>query len=183
MIDTSTGYGERKIVDSRSGKTMMAKFETIWLCSHGAPRFFSADPDLCLPFFVKYLAGHGVKVNQRTARSAHKNGRIERSKRVFKYIYEKIGKENSNGDAHLATARTSFSSKRIFERSSVCAFKLTRGYLPEISGLRPKIMSTELMDAYIKTTVYRAIQKAIKSRNPKIIPRSLIKTGDMIFVL
>lgn len=67
VVDTGTAYGERIAVQSRSAKTMMDKFEEIWLCRHGAPSKFSADPEFCQPFFQKYLAGHGTRVNDRPA--------------------------------------------------------------------------------------------------------------------
>lgn len=51
VVDCSTACGERAIVNSRSADSMLIKFDEIWLCLHGTPAEFSADPELCLTFF------------------------------------------------------------------------------------------------------------------------------------
>lgn len=92
--DTSTGYGERKTVDYRCAKKMMAQFEEIWSCRHGAPKFSVLTRNSACHFPPSTWQGMGVKVNERPARSSHKSRRVERSNGVFKSIFEKIRKEN-----------------------------------------------------------------------------------------
>lgn len=161
VVDTGTAYEERIMVESRSAKTVMAKFEEIWLCRHGAPSNFSADPEFCQTFFTKYLAGHGTRVKERPARSSHKNGRVERSNGVFKSIFEKMAKENTTADIHLTIARVSLPSNIIYGRSKLNSFQLVRGYLPGIAGLPPKILTQDVLNAYTQTSAYRAINTAM----------------------
>lgn len=40
-----TGYGEKCVVTSRPAAVMMSKFEETWICRHGSPTHFSADPE------------------------------------------------------------------------------------------------------------------------------------------
>lgn len=47
VVDCGTGFGERTFVRSRDSHNMMTKFEEVWMCRHGAPQHFSADPEFC----------------------------------------------------------------------------------------------------------------------------------------
>lgn len=76
ILDLGTGYGERAMVKSRSAEEIMYKVEEYWICRHGRPRRFSADPELCQPFSVRYLGGYNIKVNERPANYSHKNGMV-----------------------------------------------------------------------------------------------------------
>lgn len=89
VVDVNTAYGERSIVGSRSSETMMYKFEEIWLCRHGAPLHLSADQELCLHFFIKYLKGHNTSVKDRPARSSHK---MEESNEATAYLKPSLRK-------------------------------------------------------------------------------------------
>lgn len=182
ILDLGTGYGERAIVNSRSAEVMMSKFEEYWICRHGSQREFSADPEFCLPFFVKYLSGHNIKVNDRPARSSHKNGRIEGNNGVFKTVFDKMTKEKTKADIELLVARASFVTNIMFGRSTLNAFQLARGYMPGIAGISQSILSQELLDTHTKLTAYKSIQIAYKSRNPRHTKRSMFKAGDTIYV-
>lgn len=182
VIDTGTAYCECIVVESRNTKTMIAKFEEIWFCRHGAPSYFSADPEFCQPFPTKYLAGHGVKTMDKQARESNKNGRVERSNGVFKSIFEKMEKENIRPDIIVTAAQTSMASNIIYGRSKLNSMQLARGYLPGIAGLPPKIFKQEVLDKYTQNSVYHAINKEIKSKDPHNIPSSSINPVVEIFV-
>lgn len=182
IVDTSTGYGERSVVGSRSTETMMSKFEESWLCRHGAPEFFSGDPKFCQPFFVKYLGGNNKKVNERPDRSSHNDGRVERSNGVFKSVFEKISKEKTTADIYLLVVRASFVTKILFGRSKRNSFQLARDYMPGIEGLPSKILKQDLLDTYVKLSAYIAIKQVAKGRTLHHVPRSIIKQGDTIYV-
>lgn len=87
IVDASRGFGDRTIVESRSAKVMVSKFEESWICRHGSPKSFSVDLEFCQPFFVKYLGGHGIQTNERPSRSSHKNRIVERSNGTFKSVF------------------------------------------------------------------------------------------------
>lgn len=108
-----TKYGERCVVSSRSAKVMMSKFEEVCICEHGSPNHFSADPEFPQPLFKNYLHGQNIQINDRSARSTYKNGRVERNNAVSKSIIEKISKEKMNVDIELLLARTSFPTNSI----------------------------------------------------------------------
>lgn len=182
VVDCSTAYAERSIVNSRSAQSMMSKFEESWMCRHGAPQYFSADPEFCLPFFAKYRNGHGIHVNERPARSSHKNGRVERSNGVFKTVFEKLCKEKTKAGIELLVARSSFISNLIFGRSTVNSFQLARGYLPSIAGLPSSWLTEDILNTHIKMSAYRAIQQASKTRIRSTVPSSMIKGGDTIYI-
>lgn len=182
IIDTSTGYGERSVVKSRSAEVMKSKFEEYWICRHGSPGQFSADPEFCQPFFVKYLNGHSIEVNERPARSSHKNGRVERNNGLFKSVFGKLSKEKTDADIDLIVARASFVSNIIFGRSHLNSFQLARGYMPAIAGLPATILTQDMLDAHIQMSACRAIQRAATSRTPNNVPHLMIKPGDTIYV-
>lgn len=56
-------------------------------------------------YFAKYIKGHGGQLKDRTARSSHKNGSVEKSYKVLKYVLEKMENENRTADIHLEVAR------------------------------------------------------------------------------
>lgn len=95
VIDTGTNYGERTIVPKKEATTMKEKLETEWLCHHGAPEHFSADPEFCRPIMNKFLESHNIKMKSRPARSSYKNEKVERNNGVFKSILSKICKERT----------------------------------------------------------------------------------------
>lgn len=182
VSDCNTAFGERSIVTSRGASQMMQKFEESWICRHGPPEKFSADPEFCQPLFVKYLTGYNIKVNERPARSSHKNGRVERNNGLFKSIFEKMSKEKTQAGIELIVARASFASNMMFWRSKLTPFQLARGYLPGIVGTPQTILTKELMDAYIRISASRAIDASLKARTPKTIPGSMLKPGDEVYV-
>lgn len=180
IVYTSTGYGERAVVESMSSEVMMSKLQEYWICRHGSPKLFSAYPEFCQYFFVKYLNGHVIKVNQRPARLSHKNGRVERSNSTFKSVFEKISKENSKADIELLISTASFVTNIIFGRSKLNSFQLVRGFQPSFPGLPAKTATQDLLDAHIQINACRAIEKAIRSRIPNTITRSMTDKGDKI---
>lgn len=182
ISDCSTAFGERCIVKSRSAEVMMGKFEEMWICRHDCPVRLSADPEFCKPFFLKYLNGLGTEVNERPGRSSHKNGSVERNNGLFKFIFEKMSKEKTHAGAELILARASFAGNMMFGRSRLNAFQLVRGYLPRVAGMPQKILTSELMETYTKMSTYRAIQTAMTTRHPKLIPSSMLKEDDDILV-
>lgn len=56
MVDAGSKYGERTIAPPKTGKDMMQLFKKDWIYSHGAPRFFSAEPEFCHPYFQSFSA-------------------------------------------------------------------------------------------------------------------------------
>lgn len=175
ISDCSTAFVERSILKSRSAKVMMEKFVETWICRHGCPVQFSADPEFCQPFFIKYLNGHGTKTNERPAQSSHKNGRVERNNSLFKSIFEKMSKEKTHASAELLVARASFAANMMFGRSRINSFQLVRGYLPRVAGSSQQIVTKKLIDSYIQMSAYRAIQATMTARNPKLISSSMLK--------
>lgn len=47
IVDTSTVFGERSVVQARCANVMMSNFEDSWPFRHGPPEHFSADPEFC----------------------------------------------------------------------------------------------------------------------------------------
>lgn len=121
-------------------------------------------------------------MNERPARSSHKNGRVQRSNETFKLVFAKLSKEKTNADINLLISRASFVTNIIFGRSKLNSFQLSRGYMPAVAGLPSKILTKELFDKYVEMNAYQAIMKAAKIRVPNYIPRSSIKQGDTIYI-
>lgn len=189
IVHTSTGYGKRTLVQSRSAANMLSKFEECWTYRQGSPQSFSAEPEFCQPFFVRYLHGQSTKINERPERSSHKNGRVERSNEKFISVVAKLFKEKTNVEISLLISRASFVTNIIFGSSKLNSFQLSRGYMPAVAGLpskiltlTSKILTKELFDTYFEMNAYRAILKAPKSRVPNYIHRSSIKQGDTIYL-
>lgn len=158
---------------------MMSKFEECWLCRH-APGHFSADPELCQTVLVRYLGGHGVTVNERPARSPHKNGRVERRNGTFNYIFEKLSKEHTKADVTLIVARASFMTNIIFGRSKLHSLQLARGYMTSVVGLPKQVLTQDVLQTRIQVTGCRAIRKAFKTPMPSSGLQSIFETGDKI---
>lgn len=113
IADSVTNYGEREIVPSRSAAIMKNMLEKNWIYKHGAPKYFSADPEFTRPVLLKFLSTHGIETKVRPSRCSHKNGKIERSNGLFKAILERISKENTVASPHILVARASFMSNML----------------------------------------------------------------------
>lgn len=90
IVDTGTAYSEHTILSGHNAETMQEYFEATWICSHGAPTSFSADPEFFNAKFVRYLKGHNIDIAFRLARSSNKNGIVERNNGTFRAILVKI---------------------------------------------------------------------------------------------
>lgn len=140
-MDLGTGYGEGAVVTSRRAEAIMSKFEEYWICRHGSPKEFSADPEFFQPFFIRYLSRHNIKANERPARSSHKNGWVERNNGLFEIVFEKLTKEKTKADIHLLVEIASFVTNIIFGRSTLNSFQLAIGYMPGIEGVPQMLLS------------------------------------------
>lgn len=58
----------------------------MWIYTHGAPKAFSAQHELCRSMIRSYLTAQGINVRPRPTRSSHKKGKVERKNGVFKII-------------------------------------------------------------------------------------------------
>lgn len=114
IVDTSTGYGERSIVESGNEHTTGSKFEECSMCGHGSPGHFNADPEFCQPVFAKYVERNEINVNRRAEQSSNTNGLVERSSGTFKSIFDKPWKEKTKASTPMLVLRASFMTNIIF---------------------------------------------------------------------
>lgn len=180
--DTGTRYGERAIATTRSADTIRHLFETKWMYHHGAPQRFSADPEFCRPVLRRFLDQHNVDVLPRPSRSSHKNGRIERNNGVFKLILERVAKADSKASVESVISRASFLTNCIRGSKQLSAFQLVRGYRPSVSGIPARVVSQELIDAYISHEATRALNRLLTARIPTELAASKLSPGTRILV-
>lgn len=180
--DAGTRYGERTIASSRSAESIKSMMEVSWLYRHGAPKRFSADPEFCRPVLQRFMTQHGITVLPRPSRSSHKNGRVERNNGVFKLIVERIAKSDPTASALTIVARSSFLTNCIRGSKLLSAFQLVRGYRPSVSGIPSRVVSSEMVDAYISHEATRAINRAMSSRKPSEISSHALPAGTEVLV-
>lgn len=182
IVDAGTRYGERAIANSRDAATMMQMMETEWLYHHGAPKYFSADPEFCKPVFERFLAGHEITLRPRPSRSSHKNGRVERNNGVFKSVLSRLSKEQTNASPWTLVSRASFMTNLFHGSSILSAFQMARGYTPSVLGIPSTVVSQDLLDAHIETTAIRAIQRTKRAKDNGVEPKSTFNRGDRVWV-
>lgn len=182
MVDAGTRYGERAIAFSRDAKTMMEMIETHWLYNHGAPKYFSADPEFCKTFFEKFLLAHKITLRPRPSRASFKNGRVERNNGVFKTVLSRLIREKTTATPPTLIARASFLTNLFHGNSDLSAFQLARGYAPSILGIPSSVVSQDILDAHIQTTAVRAIQRAMRSNNNNVQPGSSFEKGKKVWI-
>lgn len=183
ILDTNTGYWERFIIESRCADVMMSKFEKYWICTHGCPEYFRADPEFYQPNFTKYLVCHNVKLSKSPTRSSQKHCRVTRIKITWKSVFEKLSKENTKTDISLIVLKASFLTNTIFSTMKPTSFQFVLVYMPPAAGLPEKILAKYLLNAHIHMTSCRAIQKASNNRLPNNVPSSMVNTWYTIHVL
>lgn len=149
---------------------------------HGAPKRFSADPELCRPVLRRFLEEHHVVVLPRPSRSSHKNGRIERNNGVFKLIVERVAKADLKASPNAIVSRASFLTNCIRGSKKVSAFQLVRGYRPSVSGIPARMVSQPMIDAYISHEATRALNRLIAARMPTELSANVLPPGTGILV-
>lgn len=60
-------------------------------------------------------------------------------------------------------------------------FQLARGYLPSIAGIAGGIVTEDMLKDHICFTASRAMQRAITSHIPTVIPADMLRPGDKIW--
>lgn len=182
VIDTGTNYGERVIVPAKNAQIMMNKIEEEWIYHHGAPKFFSADPEFCRSNMQKFLHSHSIELQARPSRSSSKNGKVERNNGLFKNILSRITKETTRASSNTLVARASFLTNMFHGNSILSSFQLARGYSPSILGIPNSRVTTEILNAYKRTSANRAIHRLLKSHDNHLIHPSSLPPGTKIWV-
>lgn len=135
IVDMGTNYGELVTSESRDANNMARQIETEWICHHGAPVRFSADPEIFRPVMTKFLSSHNIVSFPRPSRSSSKNGTVERNNGVFKEILNIISRENTTANEHSLISSTSLLCDIFHGNSIMSAFQLAKGYVPSIFGM------------------------------------------------
>jgi len=118
MIDTGTRYGERILTQNRSVEVMTKHLEDRWINVHGAPNYFSSDPEFQVSRLRKFLRLHEIQLRPRPARRHNKTGIIERNNGVFKSIFYRLAKKTPTSTAAELISRSSFMTN-LFTGSSI----------------------------------------------------------------
>lgn len=180
MVDCGTGYSEAGIVSDRKSNTTVRLIETEWINRHGAPEALSADDEMTSKEIRRFLNGRNIELKGRPVRRHNKTGIIERKNGVVKRILEKIQKEDSTDTDKTIFSRAVFLSNLFTGSKVLSSFELAKGYAPSILGAPRRMVSEELMQAYMEQCETRALQKVMRSRNPSTLSQLHINPGDEI---
>lgn len=182
IIDVGTRYGERDISSDWQGNTMMQMIEIECIYHHGAPRFFSADPELFRPLLDYFMKMHHIKTNPRTSRSSPKNGKIERKNCVFKTILSSLSRENKTASPATLVARASFMTNIFHGNAKLSAFQMARGYAPSVLRVPTTDVSQSVLAAHTESVAVRAIKKALRANICEVEPQSCFHKGMRVWV-
>lgn len=164
IVDTGTRYGEGVMASGRSAEQMTSMAEISWLSRHGAPKEFSADPEFCKPFLMRFLLSNNVTLNPRPSRSSSMNGIVERNNGVFKNILARLEKETTEASPSVIFSTASLMSNMLHGNKDMSSFQLARGYSPSITGIPSTVVPTEFLDAHVRTSAARAVQRVMDGK-------------------
>lgn len=149
---------------------------------HGAPVRFTSDPEFCRPVLRRYMEAHGIKVLPLPSRSSHTNGRVERNNGVIKLIAEQVAKADTKASPATITARAYFLTNLIRRYKLLSAFQIFRDYRPSVSGIPAKMVSQDMIYAYIAHEAIRALNRMMNARMPTELISHVLPAGADILV-
>lgn len=132
IIFVGASHGERCLPENRSASYMIRSLEREWIYHHGAPRFFSSDPEFCNQHLNSFLKCHDIELQTRPSRSSHKNCKVERNNGIFKSVFNKNAVESTTTDVDLLVKRASFVTNLFHGNSILSSSQLARGYSPSV---------------------------------------------------
>eukprot|EP00177_Eucheuma_denticulatum_P007832 GFKZ01014258.1.p1 GENE.GFKZ01014258.1~~GFKZ01014258.1.p1 ORF type:complete len:1202 (-),score=97.36 GFKZ01014258.1:1881-5486(-) len=182
ITDMGTSFSEGCISDSRLNENICKMLEHLWIFRHGAPAALSADDEYNRAPLRSLLNTHYITLKPRPARRHNKTGVAERKIQTIKRIIERLDKETSSCSRDMIVARAIFLSNFFSGSTILSSFQLARGYQPSIIGIPHSIVSQDVLDAHVEQCATRALQRAMKARDPNVDRCAAYKTGDDVWV-
>lgn len=182
IICASTAYSEVIMMPNRQMQVCAEVLEVSWIYKHGAPTTLAGDDEFDRAPIRKFLKSMNVSFEPRPSRRHNKMGIIERKNGTIKRILAKLSKERSNSSDETLLQRAVFISNIFSGNSILSSFQQARGYSPSILGLPQHFVTSDIMDAHKEQVAIRALQRAINTRAPRTIPKSILTAGTSIWV-
>lgn len=179
MVDADTGFEESVFVPSRNAEVMKAMIGTKQFCQHGAPKKFSADPELCQDVLRTFMESHDIGIVDRPLRSSNKNEIIERKNGVFKTTPFKISQEKKNDPPETLITRASLLTNLLHRSGTLSTFQLARSYSSFILVLPPVMVTEEILTAHMEISASRALYNTLKYKIPRDTPSSMLSQDAM----
>lgn len=177
-----TSYGERSVAENRSSNFIIRSLEREWIYHHGAPQFFSSDPEFCNQQLNSFLKSHNIELEVRPSRSSHKNGKVERNNGIFKTVFIKVAAESKLTDIDILVKRASFITNLLHGNSILSSFQLARGYSPSVLCIPAKVVPSNLLIAYKQTSASRAVNKLLRSHQHLPLTRQCLPAGTDVWI-
>lgn len=108
IIVVGNQYPECSISPALDASSMTELPENICIYNHGALRGFSTDTEICRTIIDRLPNKHIIELEQRSSRSSHKSGGVERNNGVFNKAIKKLVKADPESSASLLIARAPF---------------------------------------------------------------------------
>lgn len=182
FCDAGTAYYEGAVVKDRKSNTILNQFDQLWNHRHGAPNHISGVDEFTRAVLEKGFLNRGVILKPGPSKRHNKVGIVERRNGIIKKIVEELQMDNSNRheDTEMIITKAIFLSNAFSGSSILSAFELARGYAPSLSGSGSRMVSDDMLQAHKQQAAIRALHRLLRSRTPKVIYQTAIKTGDTV---
>lgn len=180
VADTGTGFSEIKLVKSRRAEEMISVLDEIWIYTHGAPAYLSADDEFNRRPMRDAMRSRMITFKPRPTRRHNKCGIIERKNGTIKRVLERIVKADEISDITTLVAKACFLSNCLHGSKALSSFELARGYAPSIVGNPAQRIPDEILQAHKKQCARRALHKLLRSNNANVLSKFDVHVGEKV---
>lgn len=132
IIDAGANFCERTLLSKWDAASLSVVSETECIYHHGAPTYFTADPEFTKPILVRFLRIHDISLHVKPFRSLSKNKKIKRKNGLVRLVLDRISRESTDAAPNVLVGKTPFLANSFHGSCVLSAFRLAWGYSPSM---------------------------------------------------